>query len=149
LNDHGPGGYEFLDDIAIADIAFRAWGDSLEAVIEQAARATTHVMVDDLDSVQLRETRRVRLEGEQTDMLLFDFLQELIYYKDAERLFLLPREVTVEKHGSAWRLEAELAGEPIDDARHPTNADVKAVTFHRFQVAQTATGWEATVVLDI
>jgi len=41
-------GYRFLPDVALADIAFAARGDSLSALFEAAARALTEVMVDPL-----------------------------------------------------------------------------------------------------
>ena len=43
--------YRYLEDIAIADVAFEAWGKSREALFRAAAEATLNVMVGDLDSV--------------------------------------------------------------------------------------------------
>jgi SHS2 domain-containing protein len=142
-------GYVFLEDIAIADVAFRAYGESLPAVFEQAARATVETMIDDLDSLALDTERRITLEETDPEMLLLDFLQELIYFKDAEELLLLPGELRIDEHDGRYRLTAALAGEPIDPARHRLNADVKAVTMHRFALERTDRGWQATVVLDI
>lgn len=142
-------GYEFLDDVAIADIAFRAWGDTLAEVFRQAGRATAAVMVDDLDTIAARERREVALDDTDADMLLLDFLQELIFYKDADRLFLLPESVTIDRREGGYRLAATLAGESIDPDRHPTNADVKAVTLHRFRLERRGGRWEAEVVLDV
>lgn len=71
--------YQFLEDIAIADIAFSAWGKDLEETFIAAADATMNVMVEDLDSIQPLEKREFRLQNEALDMLLFDLLQELIY----------------------------------------------------------------------
>lgn len=49
-----------------------------------------------------------------------------------------------------FRLHATLAGEPIDHPeRHHLNADVKAITMHRFRLHETARAREAEVVLDI
>ena len=58
-------------------------------------------------------------------MLLFDFLQELIYFKDANRLLLRARETQVDQKGEAYFLKAKVAGEQLDDARHQQRADVK------------------------
>ncbi len=77
--------YEFLPEAATADIAFRALGKSLEEVFTAAADATMNVMVENLDGIEFKETRVLRLENSALDLLLFDLLQELIYYKDAER----------------------------------------------------------------
>lgn len=141
-------GYAFIDDIAIADVAFRARGPTLESVFEQAARATTEAMLDDLATLDWRDRRRVQLEDDDLEMLLLDFLQELIYRKDAESLLLIPETIHIRKP-SAWVLEAVLVGETLDPDRHPLNADVKAVTLHRFALRESAEGWTAEVVLDV
>jgi SHS2 domain-containing protein len=82
-------------------------------------------------------------------MLLFDFLQELIYFKDAERLLLRVRDVRIEERDRNYFLKAETAGEPLDAARHHQRADVKAVTLHGFSVKKVDDGWQARVLLDI
>ncbi len=82
-------------------------------------------------------------------MLLFDFLQELIYFKDAERLLLRVRETRIDEKEGAYSLKAAAAGEPLDVARHQQRADVKAVTLHDFRVEKTDSGWKATAILDI
>ena len=142
-------GYQFLEDIAIADVAFEAYGADLSDLFTKAARATTEVMLDNPVDLVPREHRIVGLEDEEVDMLLFDFLQTVIYYKDAERLLLLPESVEVYPEAQGFRLQAELCGEPIDPPRHQLSADVKAVALYRFQVEQTDTGWKATVILDV
>ncbi len=140
--------YEYLDDIA-ADIAFKAWHEKLEQTFMNTAEATMNVMVEELDAIQPREHREIRLENDALDMLLFDFLQELIYYKDSELLLLRIRALRLEKADGRYRLRAQAGGEELDPDRHHTRVDVKAVTLHRFALEQAQRGWEATVVLDI
>ena len=86
--------YKFLDEIATADIAFEATGRDLPELFSDAADATMNVMIDNLDAIEARETRQIELSNDKLDMLLFDFLQELIYFKDAERLLLRVRHVS-------------------------------------------------------
>ncbi len=45
--------YQFVDEIATADIAFEAWGEDLEEMLAAAADATMNVMVS--DSIRLAE----------------------------------------------------------------------------------------------
>jgi SHS2 domain-containing protein len=142
-------GYAFLEDVAIADVAFRAYGESLASVFEQAARATVETMVDDPDMLARRVERPIELDEDDREMLLLEFLQALIYFKDAELLLLLPDELRIDEQGGRYRLTATLVGEPIDPTRHRLNADVKAVTMHRFALERSDPGWQATVVLDI
>lgn len=141
--------YQFLEDIATADIAFEAWGNNLEKTFLAAADATMNVMIEELDSIQPIETRKIRLENEALDMLLFDFLQELIYWKDSEKLMLRIKEIGIREENKHHFLEADALGEKLDPERHHQRVDVKAVTLHRFRLEKTEEGWKASVILDI
>lgn len=141
--------YEFLEDVATADIAFRAWGNDLEETFIAAGDAVMNVMIEELETLQLREERRLTLDNDALDMLLFDFLQALVYYKDAEQLMLRVSHVRIDHRDDRYQLEAVARGEKLDPNRHRTRVDVKAVTLHHFNLEQTPHGWEASVILDI
>ena len=141
--------YEYLEDIGTADIAFEATGRDLPELFTAAADATMNVMIDNLEAIEPRETRCIALKNRAIDMLLFDFLQELIYFKDADRLLLRVREVQIDEKDDAYSLNATAAGEPLDPGRHQQRADVKAVTLHDFRVEKTDGKWKASVLLDI
>jgi len=141
--------YHYLEEIGTADIAFEATGRDLPELFTAAADATMNVMIDNLEAIEPRETRRIELKNDAIDMLLFDFLQELIYFKDADRLLLRIREVQIDEKDDAYSLNATAAGESLDPARHQQRADVKAVTLHDFRVEKSDDGWKASVLLDI
>lgn len=141
--------FEYRGDIAHADIAFDAWAPTLEELFGEAARATMQVMVENLSEVRPAQTLEVKLEQENEEMLLFDFLNELIFYKDARRLLLLPVEISITPADYGFVLRASLSGEEIDVVRHQMNTDVKAVTMLRYKLEQVENGWRATVVLDV
>jgi SHS2 domain-containing protein len=141
--------YQFLEDVATADVAFEATGANLEELFKASAGATINTMVDSLDSVLPEVTRKIRLKNPELDLLLFEFLQELVYFKDAEGLLLLPIDVGIYKEEKVFILTCTAAGEEIDPARHEQRADVKAVTLHRFELRQTSDGWKAIVILDV
>ena len=141
--------FHYLEEIGTADIAFEATGRDLPELFTAAADATMNVMIDNLDAIEPRETRQIELSNDKIDMLLFDFLQELIYFKDANRLLLRIREVQIDEKDDAYSLNASAAGESLDPARHRQRADVKAVTLHDFRVEKSDDGWKASVLLDI
>jgi SHS2 domain-containing protein len=141
--------YEFVDELTVADIAFRAWGRDLEETFVSAANAVMNTMVEDLDTIQPHNTRSLDVEHEALDLLLFNFLQELVYYKDADQLLLRVQQLHIADERQPYTLQATAVGEPIDPGRHRMRVDVKAVTLHRFSLMQTDGGWEATVILDI
>lgn len=141
--------YKYLEEIGTADIAFEATGRDLPELFRDAADATTNVMIDNIDAIQPVETRQIELSNDKLDMLLFDFLQELIFLKDAERLLLRAHETQIDHKDEGYFLKATVAGERLDGTRHQQRADVKAVTLHGFSVKKQNDGWKAKVLLDI
>lgn len=141
--------YRFLEDVATADIAFEATGETLEELFIASALATTNVMVRDLQNVEKRERRHIEVEAEEIDLLLFNFLQEIIFYKDSEQLLFSRYDVKVNEKGRPLRMIGEAYGERLDMKRHDLIVDVKAVTLHQFEVKKEVSGWKARVILDI
>ena len=141
--------YRFRDDVALADVAFETWGTTLEEVFIAAADAAMNVMVEDLATIGRSHEFAIELAHDQLDLLLFSFLNELIFLKDARRLLLRVQGLSVQINNSGFTLKASVYGEVLDPRRHPLIVDVKAVTLHRFSLKQTDAGWEAFVILDI
>jgi SHS2 domain-containing protein len=141
--------YRFLEDIALADVAFEVEAADLPALFTDAAEALLKVQIDNPEAVCHVEKVALEFAHSQIDLLLYRFLQELIFYKDAKRWLLRADRVRLETSGDLHRLKAQISGEILDPARHHQRVDVKAVTFHRLSVAQTPAGWKATIVLDI
>ncbi len=139
--------YRYRDDLATADAAFEAEGGTLEELFNDAAIAMFEIMVD-TGSVSPRITRTVDLVNEDIDGLLFDWLSELVYLKDAERIVFSGFNVKIKKNGS-YELKAVATGENIDRKKHRLRSDVKAVTYHMFEVKKTGDLWSARVVLDL
>ena len=141
--------YRFLEDVATADIAFEASGPTLEEVFIASAEATLNVMIEDLATIEPREERAVSLTDTSLEMLLLNFLQEVIFYKDAEQLLLRISECRVHESGGEFRVAARARGERLDPARHEQRVDVKAVTLHQFRLEKVDSEWRAHVILDI
>ena len=141
--------YRYLEDIATADAAFEAWGDTPEEMFLAATDAAMNVMVADLNTIEDKNRRPISLQDDAMDMLLFQLLQELIYYKDAEQLLLRIRRCDIKSQDGHFTLNAQAYGEKLDPAKHDLIVDVKAVTLHRFRVEKSPRGWETLVILDI
>lgn len=141
------GRYVVLEDVAIADCALDIEGGDLADLFATAAEALAELMVDPA-TLSLSVRHRVGIEAPELDLLLYDWLSELIYRKDRDRE-VFPR-ARVEVTGSGpFRLSAELVGGAIDPPRTALRADPKAVTFHQFALRPAADGWRARVVIDI
>jgi SHS2 domain-containing protein len=142
--------FEYLEDIAIADIAFHAWGKDLAELFQVAGDAVVNTMIENLEEIIPQTSRTFNLENEALDMLLFNFLEEFIYYKDSEQLLLRAQQVQIENKDGNYYLTALAQGETLDPERHHQRVDVKAVTLHRFALEKIADGgWTALVILDI
>ena len=141
--------YRYLDDIATADVAFEARGKTVEEIFVESADALMNVMIAELQTIHPKEEMDLQLENEELDMLLFDFLNEFVFYKDARQLLLRVKTIAIDSIGGRYLLRATVGGEHLDLSRHRQLVDVKAVTLHRFRVEKTQGGWRAEIVLDI
>ncbi len=137
--------FEFLPDVAIADIAFRAEGKTREELFENCALATTACMVK-IAKIPLTKKKKIIVEGTGDKELLYNFLEEIVYIKDVEGLLFGKFSVKF-SHGE---LEAECIGSPIGKiGRGNLDKDVKAITMHMFEIKKEKENWVATVVVDI
>ncbi|RII27156.1 MAG: hypothetical protein CXR31_07840 [Geobacter sp.] len=141
--------YRCIEDIATADVAFALWGESREELFRAAAEALLCEMMENPAAVHSRETLEFRLVNRELDLLLLDFLNELIYLKDARQLLLGVDVLTIADGPDGFTLKSRCSGEKIDPARHRLMADVKAATLYRLRVEKVDGQWEGTVVLDI
>lgn len=141
--------FRFLGDIATADVAFEAWGESREELFSACAAALLKTMVEEPDEVQRLHHVVVKAENHELDLLLYSFLEDLVFYKDARRLLLHADRVAISGNDGNFWLEATTSGEEINPQRHKMLVDVKAVTLHRFHITFEDNLWKATVVLDV
>ena len=141
--------YRFLEDIALADIAFEVREKTLEALFISAAEALAQTQIENIRDIQRVTKLTLTLSHGKIDLLLYRFLQELIFLKDTKQLLLLVDHLHIDQRAGAYELSVEVSGEALDPERHEQRVDVKAVTLHRFEVIPAQDGWKATVVLDI
>jgi len=139
--------FRFLEDIATADVAFEAYGSTESELFENAALAVEETMVD-TPSVKHVAKKKIVLEAAEIDKLLFDFLSELVYFKDAEALVFSSFKVAIKKDKKC-ALTAEVSGEHFDARRHDLRNDIKAITWHMFKVERTPKGWMCRVIVDV
>ena len=139
--------FRFLEKIAIADIAFEAYGQTLEELFESSALALFEAMVK-LETVEAKQTVKIELESDKIEDLLFDWLSELVYLKDAKAMLFVNFKLKIEDKRKYF-LVAEAKGEKIDPAKHHLKLDVKAVTYHMLEVKRENNQWTSQVILDI
>lgn len=133
----------------MADVAYEATGKTLEKLFESSARALMHSMVANLDSIESSTSMKFSLKADNEEKLLHDFLDEIVYYKDAENLFFNEYVLKIRKEEDGYHLEAILKGEKIDQRKHKISVDVKAVSWHKYKVEERKEGWKCFVILDV
>jgi len=136
--------FEFID-ITAADVAFVAYGNDLNELFANAALAMFNVMVE-TKNVERKVERRISVSGDDLVSLLFNWLNELLFYVDAENLVFSEFNVSVDTE--RFTLTAACRGEQIS-AKHEVKTHVKAATMHRMKIEKKQGRWEATVILDI
>ncbi len=141
--------YRFVEGVAIADVTFEATGKTLEELFESSGKALTNSMIAKPDAVEQTVIKKFCLKGEDEERLLHNFLQEIIFYKDAELLLFSGYSLKITKNEKDYVLEATLKGEKLDIKRHEPIIDVKAVSWHMFKVEKAQGQWKAFVILDV
>lgn len=135
--------YEMFEHTA--DLGLRVRAKDLNALFAEAGRALFSIVVEDLDDVRPVETRQFEISGTDRAYLLFDWLNELLFICDTERMVFAVFNVHVTELG----LTATACGERIDAGRHRLTHEIKAITYHQLKVEQTSDGWFAEVIVDI
>ena len=124
-----------------ADIAIRVWGGSLAELFANAAYGMA-CQIADAQTVDLSVEERIQLEADDVEMLLVDWLGELLFLGEPEQVVFVAFDIVeVTPHV----LSALARGGPVSEYL----AHIKAVTFSQLDVRKTAEGFETVIVFDV
>ena len=124
--------------------AFEAEGETLEELCKSSAEATSNIMVN-LDTLEEKIEKSFSISGETPEKMLFNFLNELVFIKDADLLVFKSFEIKINEN----KLECTAKGDKLNHESQKHGVDVKAVTYHMLEVKEDKDGWYARVILDI
>ncbi|UCH78161.1 MAG: archease [Candidatus Coatesbacteria bacterium] len=130
-----------------ADAGVEIVAASREELFVLGARAVYQLVLD-YDAVESRVERRLEVAGPDLAELFHEWLAELLYWLDAERLVF-------RKFGFVFaeddrRLEATAEGEELDVDRHRPHGEVKNVTYADYAVERDENGdFVARVIFDL
>jgi len=136
--------FKYLEDVAIADIAFEAYGKTLNEVFENSAYAFFD-MTCNPKTVKQKIKKQIKVKAENEKDLLYNFLSELIFLKDSKQLIFNKVKVMIKDN----KLKATLYGDKIDYEKQELRNDIKAITFHLFNLEKIKKDYKATIVVDI
>ncbi|MBR2666406.1 MULTISPECIES: archease [Methanobrevibacter] len=134
--------YEYFD--VTADIGFKAYGESLNEAFENAGLAIFNI-ISDTSNVEPKKEISFKVRSEDEISLLYDFLEELLFYHEIE--FMLFSEFHVEID-DMLQLRATIRGEAIDWDRHERKTEIKAITYHKMDVRKTDI-FEVQAIVDL
>ncbi len=141
--------YEFVDHMA--DVKFRAFGRTIEECFESAGTALFDVMLDGrLDTVEGRSERTFELSSGSLELLLYEWLSELLYCFEVEGLLFGRFEVECIKEDTEGdcTLRCTGFGEQFNDRVHKIGVHVKGITLHEMEIKHAGDVFVAQVVVD-
>jgi SHS2 domain-containing protein len=130
-----------------ADMGLRVTAPTLDLLMAEAASGVFEIIAGDLGQIVPRDeaTERFDVAGTDPAWLLFDWIGELHAAFELRRMLFRDFDVAIDATG----LHATARGERYDPARHTLAHEIKAVTQHELAVHRTASGWEATLIVDV
>ncbi|MBI4044171.1 MAG: archease [Candidatus Diapherotrites archaeon] len=142
--------YRFLEDIAIADVAFEAFGKTAGELFENAALALFEVMAD-TKKLKAKEKLKVELGPKSLEGLLYSWLSELVFLKDTRETVFKKASVKITGKNGEFFLSAQVSGQKISElsGKEIAATDVKAITKHLFSLKKEKGKFKALVVPDI
>lgn len=140
--------FKVLEDIAIADIAFEAYGKDYNELFENCGLAIFEESAD-IKKIKANEKKKINLKSDNIEDLLFDFLSEILFLKDVHSMIFKNSKVNITENKGKFKLKAELSGQNIDRIKHELRNDIKAITLHMFKIEKTKKGYKALFVVDV
>jgi SHS2 domain-containing protein len=129
----------------LADIGIRGIDNTLEGAFEYAAFALMAVICDP-QMVKPDISVEIQCDAPDTEILLADWLNALIYEMDVRKMLFSKFRVQIDGN----TLRAVVYGEKTDSDRHSTAVEVKAATYMELKVTRDDKGqWLAQCVVDV
>ena len=127
-----------------ADIGIEAYGKTLEEAFENAAKGMFSIITNN-GKIERKIERKIEISRDGDDeMLLVDWLSELIYLHDVEKLVFGDFKVKIND-----KLVATAYGEKYDREKHGYGIEIKAVTYHMLEIKRNKKGFVIKVLFDI
>jgi tRNA nucleotidyltransferase (CCA-adding enzyme) len=128
-----------------ADIGIRGIAPTLEQAFEQTAVAMTAVITNP-DQVSASKAVSIRCQAPDKEMLLLDWINELVYEMAVQGLLFKYFQVAIHE----GKLSATAIGEPVDRQKHQPAVEIKGATFTELRVYQQPdSSWVAQCIVDV
>jgi SHS2 domain-containing protein len=128
-----------------ADIGIVAYGTDIKQVYANAALGLFNLMAD-LDNLKEGVKREIELSAEDVEVLLVQWLNELIYISEVEHVIFKRFEII---ELSNTRLKATCFGEKIKAGQHRLKREIKAATYHMLKLNKENGRYQVRIIFDI
>jgi SHS2 domain-containing protein len=135
--------FEVVDHTA--DIGIVAYGADIKQVFANAALGLFNLMAD-LDDFKEDLQRELELSAEDVEVLLVEWLNELIYIFDVEHIIFKRFEI---ERLTSTQIKARCFGEKIKPGQHKLKREIKAATYHMLRISKEDGGYKVQVIFDI
>lgn len=136
-------GFEIVDHTA--DVGIIAYGTDIEEVFCNAALALFSLITEP-ETIQEKSHLDLKVSSDETDSLLVEWLNELIYFFDAKHILFNRFDI---ESLTQNELKATCYGEGFDPMKHRIKRGIKAATYHMLRLDKNNDGYKAQVILDI
>jgi len=130
------------------DAYIESIGTTFEEALENAGLALFETMCN-LTSISRELDEVVTAEGANGLELLYDWLEALLLKFELERKVYNALHVSLSKTPEGLRIYARAQGELFDRKKHGAKVEVKAVTYHRMEIAQEEDRTVLRFILDL
>ena len=143
VNNMIPKPYTLIDHTA--DLAIEVIGSSFTELMENAGFALFDIICNPEEIAQKKEFQ-IQLKQESPNELLRTWLEALLEQFNINSTVYSKFSVNDENKNMftchAW-------GETIDLSKHTYHTEIKAITYHQFEVKQNKDGWIAKIIFDV
>ena len=138
--------YDLFDHAG--DIGVTLRNQTVQGLFADASAAFSD-SITTLRGIEPKRPEEVDVDAPELDLLLVDFLSELLYRFDTRGWLTRDAELELHEKDGGWSLQGTLRGERLNPARHAVKADIKAVTYQGLHVHETDGVWTAQVVFVV
>jgi SHS2 domain-containing protein len=135
--------FEVIDHTA--DIGIVAHGADIKQVFANAALGLFNLMAD-LEDFKEDFQRAIELSAEDVEVLLVEWLNELIYIFDVEHIIFKRFEI---EELTSTQIRASCFGQKIKPEQHKLKREIKAATYHMLRISKEDGSYKVQVIFDI
>jgi len=126
-----------------ADVRVRVTADSCDALFAEAARAMFSIMYVACGEGGIE--RRVSVSAPDLSQLMVDFLSELLFIAEVDRVVFSSFEVTLR----GTDLEAVAHGEPFSPERHRGGMEIKGISYSGLRFFRDGEEFCSEILFDV